>query len=168
MVKHCCPESIMCLKLDQSCRLLHGHGRGSHLNEIIFPILTRRIVLSNKKRNLRKYSVVFFKAFSKKKVFDGPTICLKDSIFPFYVEYNAVQISATALLGATHTKCSISHNSCAYDSLNSSEGMGYVGLKDPQESRSISMLSLHHCHLSPQCSQLAYAKFSLCSVSWFL
>ena len=36
----------------------------SHLN--YFPLLTGRIV-SNKKRNLRKYSVVFFKAFSKKK-----------------------------------------------------------------------------------------------------
>ena len=33
-----------------------------------FPLLTERIVLSNKKKNLRKYSVVFFKAFSKKKV----------------------------------------------------------------------------------------------------
>ena len=32
------------------------------------------IVLSNKKRNLRKYSVVFFKAFSKKKLFGGPCI----------------------------------------------------------------------------------------------
>ena len=35
--------------------------RGSHLDEI------EMIVLSNKKRNLRKYSVVFFKAFSKQK-----------------------------------------------------------------------------------------------------
>ena len=39
-------------------------SRGSHLNEII-PLLTGGIVLSNKKRNLRKYSAVFFKAFFK-------------------------------------------------------------------------------------------------------
>ena len=32
-------------------------------------LLTERIVLSNKKRNLRKYSVVFFKAFKKKKTY---------------------------------------------------------------------------------------------------
>ena len=39
-----------------------------------FRLLTGRIVHSNKKRNLRKYSVVFFlKHFQKKKqVFDGP------------------------------------------------------------------------------------------------
>ena len=49
-------------------------SRGSHMNEIIFPLFTGRIVLSNKK-NLRKYSVVFFKAFSKnKKLFGGPII----------------------------------------------------------------------------------------------
>ena len=42
-------------------------SQGSHLNEIIFHLLSGRIVLSNKKRNLRKYSVIFFKAFSKKK-----------------------------------------------------------------------------------------------------
>ena len=42
-------------------------SRGSQLNENNFPLLTGRIVFSNKKRNLRKYSVVFFKAFSKKK-----------------------------------------------------------------------------------------------------
>ena len=45
-------------------------SRVSPLNEISFPLLTERIVVLNKKkRNLRKYSVVFFKAFSKKKVF---------------------------------------------------------------------------------------------------
>ena len=32
------------------------------------------IVLSNKKRNLRKYSVAFLKHFPKKKVFGGPFI----------------------------------------------------------------------------------------------
>ena len=36
--------------------------------------VTGRIVLSNEKRYLRKYSVVFFKAFSKKEVFGGPCI----------------------------------------------------------------------------------------------
>ena len=41
--------------------LLHGKPRrDSHLN------------LSNKKRNLRKYSVVFFKAFSKKRYLVDP------------------------------------------------------------------------------------------------
>ena len=47
-------------------------SRGSHLNDIIFYLLRGRIVLSNKKRNLRKYSVIFIKAFFKKKnVFGG-------------------------------------------------------------------------------------------------
>ena len=41
-------------------------SRASHLNEIIFSLLTRRIVLSNKERNLRKYSLVFLKHFPKK------------------------------------------------------------------------------------------------------
>ena len=47
-------------------------SRGSHLNEIFFPLLTGRIVLSNIKRNLRKYSVVFFKHFPKKRYLAGP------------------------------------------------------------------------------------------------
>ena len=42
-------------------------SRGSQLNEIIFHILTGRIVLSNAKRNLTKYSVIFFKVFFPKK-----------------------------------------------------------------------------------------------------
>ena len=41
--------------------------RGSHLNEFCFPLLTGRIVLSNKRRNLRKYSVVFFLTIFRKK-----------------------------------------------------------------------------------------------------
>ena len=57
LVKYSCTQPIMFL-----CRLLHGHEWN------YFPLLTGRIVLSNKKRNLRKYSVVFFKAFSKKIV----------------------------------------------------------------------------------------------------
>ena len=44
-----------------------------------FPLLTAMIILSNKKRNLRKYSVVFLKYFSKKKVFVGPYISLATS-----------------------------------------------------------------------------------------
>ena len=47
-----------------------GYCMASH------PLLTGRILLSNKERNLRKYSVVFFKSFSKKKkkLFGGPCI----------------------------------------------------------------------------------------------
>ena len=47
-------------------------SRGSHLNEIVFHYQPEGLYLKKKKRNLRKYSVVFFKAFSKKKVFGGP------------------------------------------------------------------------------------------------
>ena len=47
----------------------------------IFPLLTGRIVLSNKKSNLRKYSPGFLKHFPKKKVFGGP--CIKDWNFLF-------------------------------------------------------------------------------------
>ena len=44
-------------------------------------LLTGWIILSNKKRNLRKYSVfLLFKAFSKKKkVLDRPYIICKDT-----------------------------------------------------------------------------------------
>ena len=42
-------------------------SRGIHLNEIM--------LCSNKKRNLRKHSVVFFKASSKKKLFGGSCTC---------------------------------------------------------------------------------------------
>ena len=41
--------------------------------------LTGRIVLSNKKRNSKKYSAVLFKAFSKKKKLFGGT-CIKDIV----------------------------------------------------------------------------------------
>ena len=52
-------------------------SQGSYLNEIIFPLLTGRIVLSNKKRNFRKYPVVFFKALSKKKYLVDPIVEVK-------------------------------------------------------------------------------------------
>ena len=47
---------------------------GSHFNEIVFIIINRKDYISNKKRNLRKYSVVFLKHFPKQKVFGGPCI----------------------------------------------------------------------------------------------
>ena len=56
--------------MDRSCRLLHGQPRQPYQWNY-FPLLTGRIVLSNKKRNLRKYSVVLV-AFSKKKSYLGP------------------------------------------------------------------------------------------------
>ena len=60
--------------MDRSCRLLHGQPR-QPFEWNYFPLLTGRIVLSNKKRNLRRYSVVcFFKDFPKKNVFGGPCI----------------------------------------------------------------------------------------------
>ena len=51
--------------MDRSCRLLHGQTRRP-FEWNYFPLLTGRIVLSNKKRN--------FNAFSKKKVFGGPKL----------------------------------------------------------------------------------------------
>ena len=42
-----------------------------------FPLLTARLVLSNKIRNLRKYSVVFFKHFLKKRYLADPTYTCK-------------------------------------------------------------------------------------------
>ena len=62
-----------------------GHcmtSRGSQLNEIIFKLLTGRIVLSNKKRNFRKYSAVFFKVFSKKRH-------LAEAIFLWWLPLNS-------------------------------------------------------------------------------
>ena len=52
--------------LNRSCRLLHGQPT-QPFKRNYFPLLNERIVLSNKKRNLRKYSVVFLKHFPKKK-----------------------------------------------------------------------------------------------------
>ena len=59
--------------MDRSCRLLHGQP-SQPFEWNYFPLLTGRIVLSNKKRNLIKYSVVFFKHFPKKKSFGWPYI----------------------------------------------------------------------------------------------
>ena len=56
---------------DRSCRLLHSQLR-QQFERNYFPLLTGRIVLSNKKRNLRKYSVVFLRHFPKKKLFNEP------------------------------------------------------------------------------------------------
>ena len=62
----------------------------------LFSFINRgRIVLSNKKRNLRKYSVVFFKAFSKiKKIFDGPVIreSKKKINFLGFIVHNSSQL----------------------------------------------------------------------------
>ena len=52
--------------MNQLCSLLHGQLR-QPFEWNYFLLLTGRIVLSNKKRNLRKYSEVFFKHFPKKK-----------------------------------------------------------------------------------------------------
>ena len=69
---------------------LHGRSR-QPFEWNYFPLLTGRTVLSNKKRNLRKYSIDFFKAFSKKifwkkafskkKLFGGP--CTSDILKAF-------------------------------------------------------------------------------------
>ena len=53
-------------KLERSCRLLHGQPK-QPFEWNYFPLLNGSIVLSNKKRNLRKYSVVFFLSIFKKK-----------------------------------------------------------------------------------------------------
>ena len=58
--------------MERSCRLLHGQPR-QPFEWNYFLLL--RMVLTNKKRNLRKYSVVFFKSiFQKKKLFGKPCI----------------------------------------------------------------------------------------------
>ena len=53
--------------MERSCRLLHGQPRQP------FPLLTGRIVLSNKKRNLRKYATVILRHFPKKRYFANYT-----------------------------------------------------------------------------------------------
>ena len=61
------PEAIGEIQLQTIDNVLHGQPR-QPFEWNYFPLLTGRIVLSNKKkRNLRKYSVVSFKAFSPKK-----------------------------------------------------------------------------------------------------
>ena len=60
------PHLSLSLSLvETSCRLLHGQPKQPFVWNY-FPLLTGRIVLSNKKRNLNIYSVVFFKHFQKK------------------------------------------------------------------------------------------------------
>ena len=60
-----CDPSVSILDLVSHTRLLHGQPRQPfELN--YFPLLNKMIVLSNKKRNLRIYSSVFFKYFPKK------------------------------------------------------------------------------------------------------
>ena len=59
------PRSCNLTSLDRSCRLLHGQPR-QPFEWNYFILLTGRIVLSNRKRNLRKYSVVFLSSFQKK------------------------------------------------------------------------------------------------------
>ena len=58
LMKYSCTQSIMCW-------LLHGQ-LGQPFERKYFPLLTGRIVLSNKKRNLRNYSV--YSIFQKKEV----------------------------------------------------------------------------------------------------
>ena len=66
--------------MDRSCRPLHGQPR-QPFECNYFPLLTGRIVLSNKKRNWRKYSVVFFITFLKRKSY------LADPIFILTILY---------------------------------------------------------------------------------
>ena len=51
-------------------------SRGSHLNEIIFHYQPEGLYFQiHQSRNLRKYSVVFFKYLPKKNLFGGPCSC---------------------------------------------------------------------------------------------
>ena len=56
----------------QSMAIVIGHFWTNFCSINYFPLLTARILLSNKKRNLRKYSVVFLNIFPKKKCFADP------------------------------------------------------------------------------------------------
>ena len=62
--------------LDRSCRLLHGQLRQPFEGNY-FPSLTGRIVLSNKIKNWRKYSAVYFKAFPTKKRYLSSPLLMK-------------------------------------------------------------------------------------------
>ena len=80
--------------MDRSCSLLHGQPR-QPFEWNYFPILTERIVLPIKKRNLRKYSVVFFlKHFPKKRYFADP---LNKSVF-LYAPFSNTSVSCILLL----------------------------------------------------------------------
>ena len=59
--------SQSCVNTHCSCRLLHCRPSQS-FEWNYFPLLIERIVLSNKIRNFRKYSVVFFVSIFQKKV----------------------------------------------------------------------------------------------------
>ena len=75
-LKHNIPEAIGEIQLHTIDNVLKNwtdRGQPKQPFELSYlSLLTVKIVLSNKKkRNLRKYSIVFFKAFSKKKLFVG-------------------------------------------------------------------------------------------------
>ena len=74
------------------------HGQPSQPFEWNYlPLLTERIVLSNKKRNLRKYSVVFFKAFSIKKGIWGSLYIHNWPLQPFSQDYGLTSHTITNL-----------------------------------------------------------------------
>ena len=66
--------------MDRSCRLLHGQPR-QPFKWNYFPLLTGRIVLSNKKRNFENIQKFFFKAFPKKRCLADPVFLFKNELF---------------------------------------------------------------------------------------
>ena len=83
-MKYSCTQRIIWLKIG-SDRVGYCIASRQPFEWNYFPLLIGRIILSNKKRNLRKYSVVIFKAFSKKKVFGGPCIYINYLWLIYYV-----------------------------------------------------------------------------------
>ena len=88
--------------MDRSCSLLHGQPRQPFVWNY-FPLLTGKIVLSNKKRNLRKYSVFFLKHFpKKKKVFGGIFAC---SPTCSKLSYKAILVTIISFSTTTDNNC---------------------------------------------------------------
>ena len=86
--------------MNRLCRILHGKLR-QPFEWYYFPLLTGRIVLSNKKRNLRKYSVVFFlKHFSKKSIWGILLNCLQ-TLYWYILEGSRIWIFVK--LNSTYT-----------------------------------------------------------------
>ena len=80
-------------------------SRGSHLNEIIFHYYREGLYFQIKKRNLRKYSVVFFlKHFAKEKVFGGP-VTLQTEIISVIIAAVRIQYQSTKSIFTNSKEC---------------------------------------------------------------
>ena len=113
-VTRSCGIGVVLPLRDWSCRLLHGQPRQPFKWNYI-PLLTGRLALSNEKRNLRKYSVVFVYNIFKKKSFLADPVQLFRLEMEYYFIHKAASFDRTnfhALFRVYGTVYSSWHDKC--------------------------------------------------------